>query len=595
MPKKKTHEEFLEDFKKLVGDEYTPLSIYEKMSVKILVRHNSDVCDRHEWMITPNKILMGRRCPKCNEIKKSERMRKTHKEYLKEFNAVSDSRYTLLGEYKGDKKPILIRHENESCDNHEWSPLAGSFLAGHGCPKCAGNYRMTDAEFKEKLKEKNDEIISLNNFKHMNEKIWFRHNSEKCNFHEWEATPSNVIYNNSSCPKCGGTLKKTTKQFKQEVYNLVGDEYTVVGKYINSNEKITMKHEECNTLYDILPYSFTANGSRCPKCANEKLGIEKRKSAIQFRKDFERIAKKEYTLITEYSVGYNKIRVRHNEAECNNYEYDVIPSSFMRGSRCPKCAGRCRTTESFKQEVYNLVGDEYTVLGEYINAHTPIEIRHNNSSCDYYTRGIRPVSFIGKGTRCSRCSGRESKDMDRYCLELNKKWGGFIKLRKPFKKMTDKTLFIHYKKNGDVCHTWEATPSAILNGSGCPKCNESRGEKEIRSLLEKKRIHQKSQYRLEDCRNKKVLPFDFAIFNDNGTLNCLIEFDGKQHFEPVNRFGGEKGFRQRQHNDQIKNQYCKDNNIKLIRIPYWDFDNIEDILNEELKDLINNNEDEVSA
>ena len=85
------------------------------------------------------------------------------------------------------------------------------------------------------------------------------------------------------------------------------------------------------------------------------------------------------------------------------------------------------------------------------------------------------------------------------------------------------------------------------------------------------------------------------MFNPDKSINCLVEYDGEQHFQNREFFGGEEAFKKRQHNDQIKNQYCKDNNIKLIRIPYWDFDNIEDILNEELKDLINNNEDEVSA
>ena len=62
----------------------------------------------------------------------------------------------------------------------------------------------------------------------------------------------------------------------------------------------------------------------------------------------------------------------------------------------------------------------------------------------------------------------------------------------------------------------------------------------------------------------------------------LIEYDGIQHYEAVEIFGGIPAFKKRQKRDQIKNQYCKDNNIKLIRIPYWDYDNIETILEKEL-------------
>ena len=61
-------------------------------------------------------------------------------------------------------------------------------------------------------------------------------------------------------------------------------------------------------------------------------------------------------------------------------------------------------------------------------------------------------------------------------------------------------------------------------------------------------------------------------------LIVCIEYDGIQHFEPIERFGGKEEFSRTKIRDNIKTQYCKDNNIKLIRIPYWDFDNIEMIL-----------------
>ena len=64
--------------------------------------------------------------------------------------------------------------------------------------------------------------------------------------------------------------------------------------------------------------------------------------------------------------------------------------------------------------------------------------------------------------------------------------------------------------------------------------------------------------------------------------NICIEYDGRQHFEIVKKFGGLEGFIDTKIRDTIKNTYCKKNNIKLIRIPYWDFDNIEKILHKEI-------------
>ena len=65
-----------------------------------------------------------------------------------------------------------------------------------------------------------------------------------------------------------------------------------------------------------------------------------------------------------------------------------------------------------------------------------------------------------------------------------------------------------------------------------------------------------------------------------------IEFDGRQHFEIIERFDGINSFNKVKINDNIKNLYCSNNNINLLRIPYWDFGNIENILNETLLKLI---------
>lgn len=76
--------------------------------------------------------------------------------------------------------------------------------------------------------------------------------------------------------------------------------------------------------------------------------------------------------------------------------------------------------------------------------------------------------------------------------------------------------------------------------------------------------------------------FDFAILNDDKSVKFLIEYDGIQHFEPRDAFGGEEAFNYTLRKDKIKDDYCKNNNIKLIRIPYWELKRIEQILLEKL-------------
>ena len=90
------------------------------------------------------------------------------------------------------------------------------------------------------------------------------------------------------------------------------------------------------------------------------------------------------------------------------------------------------------------------------------------------------------------------------------------------------------------------------------------------------------QYKFDDCRSKDKLPFDFYVLSKN----IAIEYDGRQHYEIIEWFGGFDSFIEGKIRDTIKTIYCKENNIKLIRIPYWDFDNIEEILDRELEEFL---------
>ena len=105
----------------------------------------------------------------------------------------------------------------------------------------------------------------------------------------------------------------------------------------------------------------------------------------------------------------------------------------------------------------------------------------------------------------------------------------------------------------------------------CGCASQSSGELKIIQLLTKHNIDFKTQYRISDFNTSS--PFDFALFQ-NGELLGLIEYDGEQHFISVDFFGGEEKFKLQQQRDKNKNEWCKKNNIRLIRIPYTDYDNL---------------------
>jgi hypothetical protein len=100
----------------------------------------------------------------------------------------------------------------------------------------------------------------------------------------------------------------------------------------------------------------------------------------------------------------------------------------------------------------------------------------------------------------------------------------------------------------------------------------SRGEIKIFDILTAAGLNFKEEYSFPDLTSATghVLRFDFAVFDDNGELDFLIEYQGIQHYEAKSKFGGISGLRTQQFNDMKKREYCKKHNITLVLVPYWD-------------------------
>lgn len=115
----------------------------------------------------------------------------------------------------------------------------------------------------------------------------------------------------------------------------------------------------------------------------------------------------------------------------------------------------------------------------------------------------------------------------------------------------------------------EVSATNLIRGHtlSCGCRHQSKWEIMIKDLLTELNVEFKEQYRFDDCWNKKHsdrLPFDFYL----PFYNIIIEYDGEHHFQPVKGWGGEEKFKITQQNDCIKNNYCKNHNITLLRIPY---------------------------
>lgn len=204
--------------------------------------------------------------------------------------------------------------------------------------------------------------------------------------------------------------KKTQEEFVKEVYNLVKEEYTVLGDYKNTNTKIKFRHNTCNNEYYATPNKFL-QGRRCPYCKGKRITETNSKTQDQFIKEVYDLVGDEYSVLEKYTNNKIKIKMKHNKC---GFEYYVKPNYFLGGTRCPKCAKKLRyDTKLFNDKVYELVGNEYSILEDYTNSKTKIKFRHNICNNEYY---VAPYKFV-QGNRCPYCNLHSSSSKSELLIE----------------------------------------------------------------------------------------------------------------------------------------------------------------------------------
>lgn len=212
------------------------------------------------------------------------------------------------------------------------------------------------------------------------------------------------------------------------------------------------------------------------------------------------------------------------------------------------------------------------ILGEYINSYTKILCRCKVDGYEWYAF----PSSLSEGKGCAKCGNslkrtHEEFISEMFLINLN------IEIIGTYKNARTK-LLVRCKICG---REWEITPSDLLNGvSCCSKNNKSKGEIEIEKYLINNNIEFNLYYKFDGLIgiNGGQLSYDFYL----PYYNLLIEYQGRQHYESVDIFGGDEQFHIQQEHDRRKRNYAKEHNIELLEIPYLDFDNIEQILESRL-------------
>ena len=167
---------------------------------------------------------------------------------------------------------------------------------------------------------------------------------------EFTIRPSN-FKTRKRCSLCHGTFKKTTSQFKKEVFDAVGIEYEVLGEYTLARANIKMKHKKCGHEYETTPDSFLNSGSRCHKCA----GNQPKNTDIFKKEVFER-SQNEYKVVGEYVNKNTLVEMEHTEC---GHIFDMRPDDFLNGGQgCPPCGIKRRSGKNHYKYNPNLTEEE---------------------------------------------------------------------------------------------------------------------------------------------------------------------------------------------------------------------------------------------
>lgn len=360
--------------------------------------------------------------------------------------------------------------------------------------------------------------------------------------------------------------------------------YLVDTEYINANTKLTFYDGEGYYYFLTLPVILRGNPLSKFHQYNPYTIHNIRLWCKLNNKPFELIS-------TEYNNAKTKMQWRCLKQDCGELFW-ANWSDIYSGNGCGVCAGaqvtlsNCLATKrsDLIKEWHPTLNGDLTPYNVTYGCNEYVWWKCKDCGHEWYTP-IYSRSCQNRGCPC--CAGQvysETNNLLVYNPKMAEEWD-YDKNEKRPEECCPKSGKPVWWKCKECGYEWFVSPSnRNRNNSGCPKCTQTKGEKQVDIILTKYNIPHDSQYTFDDLKgiNGGLLRFDVPVFWDKEKtqLRMLIEFDGIFHFEKVYEGDGHETI---VIHDELKNEYCKKHNIILIRIPYWEFDNIETILKNELK------------
>lgn len=368
------------------------------------------------------------------------------------------------------------------------------------------------------------------------------------------------------------------KWSKENIISFINNnsDYTFIDFIVFDNIKSIIKlnckhHGDFEAKFANIKSNIDRNRCSCKLCVKEKMS-EHFKTPYNDVKKY--VESRGYSLLSkEYNNNREKIHLY-----CNTCDHDFYMSlSNFKKQNCPNCAqfnrsDKNRHSLSYIKSFIENTGEYKLISNEYINAHQKLSIH-----CLYHNYTFnKSFHDFQQGQKCPKCGKEKTADKLRHSYQYVNNY---------IASKNNKLLSLTYKNNEELLdiqcengHEFQMSFGNFVSGHRCPKCNISSGESEIKRVLDCLNLNYFREHKFSDCTDKQPLRFDFYI----PMYNICIEFDGKQHYEPIEFFGGESALLDRQYKDILKNEYCENNDIRLLRIPYWKINEIEQIIKENL-------------
>jgi hypothetical protein len=363
--------------------------------------------------------------------------------------------------------------------------------------------------------------------------------------------------------------KLTTQEFKDKYKDRINKSIEIIGEYLGKNKDILCKCLICNTEYTTTPESLK-QGCGHKTCSSIKANDKNRLNVEIIKNRLKDINNDIEIIGGTYNNQQSKLNCR-----CRICEHIWSPRSndLLRGKGCPKCSrSNANISKTFTHSkflnVMKQIDKNIIFLSEYTKARNKIKCKCLICNNEWSST----ADSLMRGHGCKKCSiMKTDEEFLNQLYEVNELLLPLEKYKGAESKIKIKCL----KCNNE----WYALPHGILRGTGCPKCNLSKGERKVVEYLDTNNIYYEPQKEYSELLGVGYgnLSYDFYL----PKYNLLIEYQGEFHDGTAYQQKPEEFEIQKEH-DKRKKEYAKLHNIKLLEIWYWDFNNIEKILNKEL-------------